>query len=89
MSDTFKITHGIQAMTFVDPRSEKLFNKVVARVEERETQLIQIRWITRQIVYIGGGQDLPRDKILKYISLLIKILLIYIKNVSFFFLDGF
>lgn len=85
MSDTFKITHGIQARTFVDPRSEKLFNKVVARVEEREMQLIQIRWITRQIVYIGGGQDLPRDKNLKYILLLIKILLIYIKNVSFFF----
>ena len=35
------MTHATSDTIFVDPASEKLFNDVAARVEERETQLTQ------------------------------------------------
>lgn len=35
------MTHAGPDGSFVDPASEKLFNAVAARVEERETQLTQ------------------------------------------------
>ncbi|XP_018448676.1 uncharacterized protein LOC108820198 [Raphanus sativus] len=41
LSDIFKMTHATPDGTFVDPTSEKLFNSVAARIEERETQLTQ------------------------------------------------
>lgn len=41
LSDLFKMTHAKPDGTFVDPASEKLFNTVAARVDERETQLTQ------------------------------------------------
>ncbi|XP_018487701.1 uncharacterized protein LOC108858247 [Raphanus sativus] len=41
LSDLFKMTHAKPDETFVDPASEKLFNTVAARVDERETQLTQ------------------------------------------------
>uniref|UniRef100_A0A0D3BH06 Uncharacterized protein n=1 Tax=Brassica oleracea var. oleracea TaxID=109376 RepID=A0A0D3BH06_BRAOL len=39
--DLFKMTHATSDRIFVDPASEKLFNAVASRVEERETQLTQ------------------------------------------------
>ncbi|XP_048622595.1 uncharacterized protein LOC125591784 [Brassica napus] len=41
LSDLFKMTHARSDGIFVDPTSEKLFNAVAFRSEERETQLIQ------------------------------------------------
>ncbi|KAJ4885186.1 Uncharacterized protein Rs2_35279 [Raphanus sativus] len=41
LSDLFKMTHAKPDGTLVDPASEKLFNTVAARVDERETQLTQ------------------------------------------------
>uniref|UniRef100_A0A0D3BMF5 Uncharacterized protein n=1 Tax=Brassica oleracea var. oleracea TaxID=109376 RepID=A0A0D3BMF5_BRAOL len=41
LSDLFKMTHATSDGIFVDPASEKLFNAVASRVEERETQLTQ------------------------------------------------
>ena len=41
LSDLFKMTHATSDEIFVDPASEKLFNAVASRVEERETQLTQ------------------------------------------------
>uniref|UniRef100_A0A0D2ZV48 Uncharacterized protein n=1 Tax=Brassica oleracea var. oleracea TaxID=109376 RepID=A0A0D2ZV48_BRAOL len=39
--DLFKMTHATSDGVFVDPASEKLFQAVAARIEERETQLTQ------------------------------------------------
>uniref|UniRef100_A0A0D3E2T4 Uncharacterized protein n=1 Tax=Brassica oleracea var. oleracea TaxID=109376 RepID=A0A0D3E2T4_BRAOL len=41
LSDLFKMTHATSGRVFVDPASEKLFQAVAARIEERETQLTQ------------------------------------------------
>ena len=41
LSDLLQMTHATSDMIFVDPTSEKLFNAVASRVEEREMQLIQ------------------------------------------------
>uniref|UniRef100_A0A0D3E7I0 Uncharacterized protein n=1 Tax=Brassica oleracea var. oleracea TaxID=109376 RepID=A0A0D3E7I0_BRAOL len=41
LSDLFKMTHATSGGVFVDPASEKLFQAVAARIEERETQLTQ------------------------------------------------
>uniref|UniRef100_A0A0D3ASG4 Uncharacterized protein n=1 Tax=Brassica oleracea var. oleracea TaxID=109376 RepID=A0A0D3ASG4_BRAOL len=41
LSNLFRMTHATSDGIFVDPASEKLFNAVASRVEERETQLTQ------------------------------------------------
>uniref|UniRef100_A0A0D3DXX4 Uncharacterized protein n=1 Tax=Brassica oleracea var. oleracea TaxID=109376 RepID=A0A0D3DXX4_BRAOL len=41
LSELFKMTHATSDRVFVDPASEKLFQAVAARIEERETQLTQ------------------------------------------------
>uniref|UniRef100_A0A0D3AS61 Uncharacterized protein n=1 Tax=Brassica oleracea var. oleracea TaxID=109376 RepID=A0A0D3AS61_BRAOL len=41
LSELFKMTHATSDGVFVDPASEKLFNAVAARIEERDTQLTQ------------------------------------------------
>uniref|UniRef100_A0A0D3E8C8 Uncharacterized protein n=2 Tax=Brassica TaxID=3705 RepID=A0A0D3E8C8_BRAOL len=41
LSDLFKMTYATLDGIFVDPASEKLFNAVASRVEEREMQLTQ------------------------------------------------
>uniref|UniRef100_A0A0D3DD77 Uncharacterized protein n=1 Tax=Brassica oleracea var. oleracea TaxID=109376 RepID=A0A0D3DD77_BRAOL len=41
LSDLFKMTHATSDGVFVDLASEKLFQAVAARIEERETQLTQ------------------------------------------------
>uniref|UniRef100_A0A0D2ZPM5 Uncharacterized protein n=1 Tax=Brassica oleracea var. oleracea TaxID=109376 RepID=A0A0D2ZPM5_BRAOL len=41
LSELFKMTHATSDGVFVDPAFEKLFHAVVARIEERETQLTQ------------------------------------------------
>uniref|UniRef100_A0A0D2ZSI9 Uncharacterized protein n=1 Tax=Brassica oleracea var. oleracea TaxID=109376 RepID=A0A0D2ZSI9_BRAOL len=41
LSDLFKMTHVTSDGVFVDPASEKLFQTVAGRIEERETQLTQ------------------------------------------------
>uniref|UniRef100_A0A0D3E5R0 Uncharacterized protein n=1 Tax=Brassica oleracea var. oleracea TaxID=109376 RepID=A0A0D3E5R0_BRAOL len=41
LTDLFKKTHATSDGVFVDPASEKLFQAVAGRIEERETQLTQ------------------------------------------------
>uniref|UniRef100_A0A0D3CP24 Uncharacterized protein n=1 Tax=Brassica oleracea var. oleracea TaxID=109376 RepID=A0A0D3CP24_BRAOL len=41
LSYLFKMTHATSDEIFVDPASEKLFNAMASRVEERDTQLTQ------------------------------------------------
>uniref|UniRef100_A0A0D3DBQ6 Uncharacterized protein n=1 Tax=Brassica oleracea var. oleracea TaxID=109376 RepID=A0A0D3DBQ6_BRAOL len=41
LSELFKMTHATSKGVFVDPASEKLFQAVAARIEERLTQLTQ------------------------------------------------
>ena len=39
--DLYERSHKNKAGQFVDPRSEQIYNDVVARIEDRQTQLTQ------------------------------------------------
>ena len=41
LKDLYERTHKNKVGKFVDPRSEKIYNDVVAQMEERQTQLTQ------------------------------------------------
>ncbi|KAL0802661.1 hypothetical protein Bca101_057837 [Brassica carinata] len=41
LKDLYKRTHKDKAGKFVDPKSEQIYNDVVARIEDRQTQLTQ------------------------------------------------
>lgn len=41
LKELYERTHKTKAGVFVDPRSEQIYNDVVARIEDRQTQLTQ------------------------------------------------
>uniref|UniRef100_A0A0D3D4Y6 Uncharacterized protein n=1 Tax=Brassica oleracea var. oleracea TaxID=109376 RepID=A0A0D3D4Y6_BRAOL len=68
LSDLFKMTHATSDGIFVDPASEKLFNAVDSRIEEREMQLTQqssdglpVKLTTEEVDRIFEEVD-PREK---------------------------